>query len=98
MQRSLTEHQQALDDQLTEFLNKQNALVQNLNQQIDSYSSASQAQSADLVATNTKLGELSSAFNASKGTMATELATLSRGLTATESSGRRIPNGNPCSE
>jgi hypothetical protein len=80
LQRSLAEHQQGIDRQLTDFLNKQNALVQNLNQQIDSYSRASQAQSADLGATNTRLGELSSAFNASKAAVTSELAALTVGV------------------
>jgi len=76
MQRNLAQHQQAIDRQLTDFLNKQNAMVQNLSQQIDSFNRVSQAQSADLAATNTKLIELSSGFNAHKATAANELAAL----------------------
>ena len=37
MRRTLSEHQQSLDRQTTDFLNKQTALVQNLAQRIDSY-------------------------------------------------------------
>jgi len=58
MQRNLAQHQQAIDRQLTDFLNRQNAMVQNLSQQIDSFNRVSQTQSADLAATNTKLSEL----------------------------------------
>lgn len=80
MQRNLAQHQQGIDRQLTDFLNKQNAMVQNLSQQIDSFSRVSQAQSADLGATNTKLNELASAFNANKAIVANELAALTPGL------------------
>lgn len=80
MQRNLAQHQQGIDRQLTDFLNKQNAMVQNLSQQIDSFNRVSQAQSADLGATNTKLGDLSSAFNANKAIAANELAVLTAGV------------------
>ena len=81
MEHSLSQHQQSIDRQLTDFLNKQNALVQNLTQQIDSYNRVSQAQSADLASTNTRLGELSSAFNANKAGMTSELASLTAAVT-----------------
>ncbi len=80
MKRNLAEHQQAIDRQLTDFLNKQNALVQNLSQQIDSFNRVSQAQSADLATTNSKVGELVSAFAAHKATATNELATLAAGI------------------
>jgi DNA repair exonuclease SbcCD ATPase subunit len=76
MTRSLTEHQQSIDRQLTDFLNKQNALVQNLTQQIDSYQRASQAQAAELAATKSKLNELSSAFAENKITATQELTAM----------------------
>ena len=80
MKRNLAEHQQGIDRQLTDFLNKQNALVQNLSQQIDSFNRASQAQSADLATTNVKLGELASAFSAHKAAATNELAALAAGI------------------
>lgn len=76
IQHFLGQHQQGIDRQLTEFLNKQNAMVQNLSQQIDSFNRASQAQSVELAATNTKVAELSSLFSAYKAASASELATL----------------------
>lgn len=82
MRRSLTEHQQSIDRQLTDFLNKQNALVQNLTQQIDSYQRASQAQAAELAASKSKLSELSSAFGENKVTIGKELAALVNETTA----------------
>ena len=81
MQRNLAQHQQAIDRQLTDFLNKQNAMVQNLSQQIDSFSRVSQAQSADLGVTNTKLSELAAAFDGQKEAAGRELAALSAGIT-----------------
>src|SRR5439155_1003499 len=62
MKRGLSAHQNSFDRQLTEFLNKQNALVQNLNQQIDSYDRASQALAKDLKTTTEKLGTLRADF------------------------------------
>jgi len=79
MQRSLAQHQQATDRQITEFLNKQNALVQNLSQQIDSFNRVTHAQSADLAATNARLDEVALAFGAHKSTTAGELATIAAG-------------------
>ncbi len=76
MKQNLTEHQQAIDRQLTGFLNKQNALIQNLSQQIDSFSRVSQAQSADLATTNSKIGELRSTFNSHMAVATDELAAL----------------------
>ncbi len=46
MREQLSEHRRAMDRQLTEFLHKQNALVQNLTQQIDGYERAARAQAA----------------------------------------------------
>lgn len=64
IQRDLVQQDQAIDRRLTDFLNKQNAMVQNLSQQIDSFNRASQAQSADIRVTNTKVSELAVAFDA----------------------------------
>lgn len=47
MKRVLTEHQAGVDRQVTEFLNKQNALVQNLALQIDGYQRAAQTLTDD---------------------------------------------------
>ena len=80
MKRNLAEHQQVSGRQLTDFLNKQNALVQNLSQQIDSFNRVSQAQSADLATTNGKVGELASALTAHKTTATNELAALAGGV------------------
>lgn len=80
MKRSLAEHQQGSDRQLTDFLNKQNALVQNLSQQIDSFNRVSQAQSTDLATTNSKVSELASASSAYKATTTNELAALAVGI------------------
>jgi len=82
MSRSLTEHQQSIDRQLTDFLNKQNALVQNLTQQIDSYQRVSQAQAAELAATNLKLNKLSSAFDENNITIGNEISALANDSTA----------------
>ncbi|MBE7500319.1 MAG: hypothetical protein HS113_08435 [Verrucomicrobiales bacterium] len=46
MREQLSEHQRRMDRQLTEFLHKQNVLVQNLTQQIDGYDRAARAQAA----------------------------------------------------
>ena len=81
MQRNLAGHQQAIDRQLTDFLNKQNALVQNLSQQIDSFGRVAQTQSAELATTNTKVSEIALAFNAHKTTTAGGLAALTGGMT-----------------
>lgn len=76
MKRTLSEHQQTLDRQLTDFLNKQNALVQNLTQQIDSYSRLSQAQSTELAEISTRLKELSSELAAHKTQTTNDLTAL----------------------
>lgn len=80
MKRNLTEHQQGIDRQLTDFLNRQNALVQNLSQQIDSFNRVTQTQSADLTTTNRKLDELASAFHAHKTSAEHELTALAAGV------------------
>lgn len=76
MKHNLTEHQQGVDRQLTDFLNKQNALVQNLTQQIDSFNRVTQTQSSELAATNRRLDELASAFGSHKASAERELAAL----------------------
>lgn len=85
MKRNLAEHQQGIDRQLTDFLNKQNALVQNLSQQIDSFNRVTQTQSADLAATTKKLDELAFAFNAHKTNVENELASQGALIAALDS-------------
>ena len=80
MKRNLLEHQQTTDRQLTDFLNKQNALVQNLMQQIDGYSRLSQAQSAKLDETGTGLTELSSELAVHKTQATNDLTTLAANI------------------
>ncbi|MDB6065294.1 MAG: hypothetical protein JWR26_1502 [Pedosphaera sp.] len=82
MKRNLMEHQQAIDRQLTDFLNKQNALVQNLSQQIDSYQRVTQAQDGELTATKSKLNELSSAFGEHTTATSNQLAAIANETTA----------------
>lgn len=81
IQRDLVQQEQAIDRRLTDFLNKQNAMVQNLSQQIDSFNRASQAQSADLRVTNTKISELAAAFDTQKETEVRQLLALTGGVT-----------------
>lgn len=86
MKRNLIEHQQGIDRQLTDFLNKQNALVQNLSQQIDSFNRVCHTQSEDLSATNRKLAEVTSAFDAHKSSTEKELAALTACISELNSS------------
>jgi chromosome segregation ATPase len=58
MAKSLSEHGKSMDRQITDFLNKQSALVQNLTQQIDSYHGVSNALSAQLKTATTHLTQL----------------------------------------
>ncbi|MDG4549983.1 MAG: hypothetical protein P9F19_10995 [Candidatus Contendobacter sp.] len=58
MKHDLAEHQHALDQQLTDFLSRQNILIQNLTQQIDSYNRVSQTQAVELSAIKSKIKEL----------------------------------------
>lgn len=85
MKRDLDEHQHALDQQLTDFLSRQNILIQNLTQQIDSYNRVSQAQAVELSAIKSKIKEL-----LPMGPLLAEiqsvLATQDERLTAVESS------------
>lgn len=76
MRQNLAKHQESIDQRLTEFLNKQNALVQNLTQQINSYHGVSQALSADFAATKKQLNELSSAIDRQKTDVTSELAEI----------------------
>lgn len=81
IQRDLAHQEQAIDRRLTDFLNKQNAMVQNLSQQIDSFNRASQAQSANLGITQTRVAELASAFGVQKDVGKREMRTLTDEIT-----------------
>ena len=81
IQRDLVQQEQAIDRRLTDFLNKQNAMVQNLSQQIDSFNRASQAQSADIGVTNTKITELAAAFASQKEASGKEIFALTDRVT-----------------
>lgn len=61
---SLLKHQQDIDNNLTQFLNKQNALIQNISQQIDSFNRVTQVLSADF-------SEIKSKLNSQKERLAT---------------------------
>lgn len=63
LKKSLAEHQQGIDRQITEFLNKQNALVQNLTQQIDGFHRLAQTLSVNTQQTGTKLQNLEENIN-----------------------------------
>ena len=80
IQRNLVHQEQAIDRRLTDFLNKQNAMAQNLSQQIDSFNRVSQAQSADLGITNTKIHQLAAMFGVQKETAGREMLTLTGGV------------------
>ena len=67
---SLREQHEAMARQVTDFLNKQNALVQNLTQQIDAYQRAASTQSAVLSDSQTKMSELSAALRRCQETAA----------------------------
>ncbi len=60
MTASISEQRQSIDRQITDFLNKQSALVQNLTQQIESYSGVASAMSAELATMRTQLAQLAS--------------------------------------
>lgn len=66
MRQGLKEHQQVIDRELTDFLNKQNALVQNLNQQIDGFHRVTQALSSDLAQTKADLAAIEITLKAQK--------------------------------
>lgn len=86
MNRNLAQHEQGIDRRLTDFLNKQNAMVQNLSQQIDSFNRVSQAQSTDLIVANTKIGEIAEAIRSNKESVTRDVAALTRGIAALEKS------------
>ncbi len=58
MKFNIIEHQQVIDRKLTEFLNRQNTLIQNLTQQIDSYNRVSQAQATEFSVIKANISDL----------------------------------------
>lgn len=76
IQRNLVFQEQAIDRRLTDFLNKQNAMVQNLSQQIDSFNRSSQAQSTNIGIVQTRVAELAQAFGAQRDVGKQEMRTL----------------------
>jgi Lon protease-like protein len=58
VKQDLDKHHKAIDQHLTDFLSRQNILIQNLTQQIDSYNRVSQAQAVELSAIKSKIKEL----------------------------------------
>ncbi|MDQ5911561.1 MAG: hypothetical protein QG599_3659 [Pseudomonadota bacterium] len=83
MKINLLQHSQAIDRQLTDFLNKQNALINNLTQQIDSYSRVSQAQASEILVINSKINirdENTSKFESALNKIAERLSMVSSKL------------------
>lgn len=56
VKKDLTVHQQGVDRQLTEFLGKQNMLIQNLSQQIDGFQRANQTLASEQQMLGKKIG------------------------------------------
>jgi len=78
--REQARHEQSLERQITDFLSKQNVLVQNLTQRIDSYHDVSQALSAELSATTRKLDEFMAASSARDANSTRQLTVVADGL------------------
>ncbi|MBL8375871.1 hypothetical protein [Accumulibacter sp.] len=66
---------ESMSRQVTDFLNKQNALIQNLTQQIDGFQRAASAQSAAHSETRSKMGELATALRRFQDTAADQFET-----------------------
>jgi septation ring formation regulator EzrA len=71
-----------MDRQITDFLNKQNALVQNLSQQIESYLGVSNALSAELATMRTQIEQFTSKFKADATGLSQRLTTQDKTLQA----------------
>lgn len=80
VQLDLAEHERVIDRRITEFLSKQNVLVQNLTQQIDGFHRVSRTQSEGIVAMGASLRELASEFNAHRATTTRERATFAEDI------------------
>lgn len=76
IQGALAQQRSALESHVTDFLNKQNALVQNLAQQIDSYQRAAEARDAEATRMRAQLAELASAQRAERAVTAKELGSI----------------------
>ena len=66
MAHELTEHRQSVDRRLTDFLNKQNALVQNLTQQIDGFQRAFQSLTDQFKQTKAEVDAVTKELESSK--------------------------------
>lgn len=66
MAHELTEHRQGVDRRLTDFLNKQNALVQNLTQQIDGFQRALQSLTDQFKETKAEVDAVTKELESSK--------------------------------
>ncbi|WP_295427448.1 hypothetical protein [uncultured Thiodictyon sp.] len=66
MAHELTEHRQGVDRRLTDFLNKQNALVQNLTQQIDGFQRAFQSLTDQFKQTKAEVDAVTKELESSK--------------------------------
>jgi hypothetical protein len=82
IRRSLSDHEQSIDRRITEFLGKQNALVQNLQQGIDSYHGVSQSLTTQLAGIKSQLDKLTSEVAGQTAITDSQLSTLGAGLTA----------------
>lgn len=84
VKQDLDKHHKAIDQHLTDFLSRQNILIQNLTQQIDSYNRVSQAQAVELSAIKSKIKELLP-MGPKLAEIQSVLATQDERLTAVES-------------
>lgn len=91
--KSLHEQQEAMSRQITDFLNKQNALVQNLTQQIDSFQRAATVQSTVLGGMQSKVMELATALHRCQETAANQFEISRSDLAAMRSLASEIMNG-----
>jgi hypothetical protein len=78
---SLAKQKVSSESQLTDFLNKQNALVQNLTQQIDSYQRVAAAVAADFSQVRSEFEALSTAQRAERAVMGREIGLMRAELT-----------------
>lgn len=61
--RDLAQQEQSINNRLTEFISKQNVMILNLSQQIDSFNRASQAQLTTIQTNDAKIREVSIALD-----------------------------------
>lgn len=73
LQSNLGQHNESIDRKVTDFLNKQNALIQNLTQHVDAYHRSAAALSEEMKVTRRELLDLKSSLNDSKQESQTEI-------------------------